>query len=46
VTLDAAANAAGAARISAPDSRVMVAVEPTNEEWIVAVHCVDQLSRS
>jgi acetate kinase len=46
VTLDAAANAAGAARISAQDSRVVVAVEPTNEEWIAAVHCVDQLSRS
>ena len=46
VTLDDEANAAGAHRISAPDSRVVVAVEPTNEEWIAAVHCVNQLNGS
>ena len=34
--LDAAANAADAAVISSPGSRVRVAVEPTNEEWIAA----------
>lgn len=34
--LDAAANAADAAVISSPGSRVLVAVEPTNEEWIAA----------
>ncbi|MDF1486117.1 acetate/propionate family kinase [Ramlibacter sp. H39-3-26] len=36
VELDAAANAAHAPVISTPGSRVRVAVEPTNEEWIVA----------
>jgi len=43
VTLDAEANAAGAPEISAAGSKVVVAVEPTNEEWIAAVHCVEQL---
>ena len=38
VTLDEAANAVHAPLISAPDSRVRVAVEPTNEEWIAARH--------
>lgn len=36
VALDAEANAAHAPQISRPDSRVLVAVEPTNEEWIAA----------
>jgi acetate kinase len=37
-SLDEAANAADAALISAPGSRIAIAVEPTNEEWIAAVH--------
>jgi acetate kinase len=36
VSIDAAANAANAPLISTSDSRVAVAVEPTNEEWIAA----------
>jgi len=36
VTLDPAANAVNAPLISASDSHVLVAVEPTNEEWIAA----------
>ncbi|WP_243708019.1 acetate/propionate family kinase [Luteimonas arsenica] len=36
VELEEAANEANAAVISAPGSRVLVAVEPTNEEWIAA----------
>jgi acetate kinase len=38
ITLDDAANADDAPLISAPDSKVVVAVERTNEEWIAAVH--------
>jgi phosphate acetyltransferase/phosphate butyryltransferase len=38
MTLDDAANADDAPLISAPDSKVVVAVERTNEEWIAAVH--------
>ncbi|KAF1694889.1 acetate kinase [Pseudoxanthomonas jiangsuensis] len=38
VSLDAAANEANAAVISAADSRVVVGVEPTNEEWIAATY--------
>lgn len=34
--LDEAANAADAFVISRPDSRVLIGVEPTNEEWIAA----------
>ena len=45
VTLDEAANAADASLISGADSRVAVAVERTNEEWIAAVHCVELLSQ-
>ena len=37
-------NAANAATVSAANSRVLVAVEPTNEEWVAARHCVDLLS--
>ncbi|KQP08832.1 acetate/propionate family kinase [Pseudorhodoferax sp. Leaf265] len=38
VVLDLPANAAHAPLISDPASRVRVAVEPTNEEWIAARH--------
>ena len=38
VDIDASANAANAAVISTATSRVRVAVEPTNEEWIAARH--------
>lgn len=38
VVLDLPANAAHAPLISEPASRVRVAVEPTNEEWIAARH--------
>ncbi len=41
VELDAAANARDAATISTAASRVTVAVEPTNEEWIAALHTQD-----
>ena len=43
VALDGGANAAHAPVISAPQSRVRVAVEPTNEEWIAARAAVDLL---
>ena len=43
VALDGGANAAHAAVISAPESPVRVAVEPTNEEWIAARAAVDLL---
>ena len=42
--LDAKANAANAATISRTASRVLVTVEPTNEEWIAASHAVHVLS--
>jgi acetate kinase len=38
VTLNAAANTANMPTISTLQSRVLVAVEPTNEEWIAANH--------
>jgi acetate kinase len=38
IALDEAANNRHAATISTPSSRVRVAVEPTNEEWIAARH--------
>lgn len=38
VELNAAANEANATTISSPASRVRVAIEPTNEEWIAARH--------
>jgi acetate kinase len=41
VALDAAANAAGAGRISGPDSRVEVHVIPTDEEITIARHTLD-----
>ncbi len=36
--IDAAANAAHAPVLSTPGSRVVVGVEPTNEEWVAARH--------
>ncbi|WP_149356709.1 acetate/propionate family kinase [Comamonas testosteroni] len=44
--LDAEANAAHAPVISSADSRVMVAVEPTNEEWVAARDTVRLLADS
>jgi acetate kinase len=41
VQIDDAANHADAATISNPASRVRVAVEPTNEEWIMASHALN-----
>ena len=43
VALDSGANAVHAAVISAPESRVRVVVEPTNEEWIAAHAALDLL---
>ena len=44
VELDRGRNGENAATISASHSRVRVAVEPTNEEWVAARHCVGTLS--
>ncbi len=44
VRLDHAANSGHASTISRAGSRVLVAVEPTNEEWIAASHAVRVLS--
>jgi acetate kinase len=44
VELDPDANRASAPTISRAGSRVLVAVEPTNEEWIAASHAVRVLS--
>ncbi len=44
LSLDDAANAADAPVISAAGSRVLVGVEPTNEEWIAARHALRLLS--
>jgi len=46
VTLDDAANADDALLISRRGSQVTVAVEPTNEEWIAAVHGLGLLERT
>lgn len=43
VELDAAANEAHATVISSASSRVRVAIEPTNEEWIAARHALTLL---
>ncbi|QID16796.1 acetate/propionate family kinase [Nitrogeniibacter mangrovi] len=43
-TLDGEANDNHAARIEAADSRVAIAVIPTNEEWMIARHTVDVLA--
>jgi acetate kinase len=45
-TLDPAANAAGAATISTPDSRVAILVVPTDEELMIARHTLALLSSS
>ncbi|WP_018973048.1 acetate/propionate family kinase [Rudaea cellulosilytica] len=45
VELDRDRNAINAATVSGAGSRVLVAVEPTNEEWIAAKHCVGMLDR-
>jgi acetate kinase len=44
VELDPDANCANAPTVSRAGSRVRVAVEPTNEEWIAASHAVRVLS--
>ena len=44
VQLDAGANQANAALISAPSSRLQVGVEATNEEWIAARHAAALLA--
>jgi len=43
VELDEPANQAHAATISSPAGRVLVAVEPTNEEWIAARMALERL---
>lgn len=43
IALDGAANDADAPVISAPGSRIRVAVEPTNEEWVIARHARELL---
>jgi len=43
IELDAQANAAHGPIISAPTSRVVAVVEPTNEEWIAARQALDAL---
>lgn len=45
VRLDPEANARNALLISAADSRVRVAVEPTNEEWMAASQALASLGR-
>ena len=45
VHIDRDVNSADASTISAPRSRVRVAVEPTNEEWIAATHASRLLRR-
>lgn len=44
VCLDAAANARPDGMVSVADSKVLVAVEPTNEEWVVARAVAQQLA--
>jgi acetate kinase len=41
ISLDAAANAADATRITTADSRTDVLVLPTNEEWMIARHTAE-----
>lgn len=43
ITIDSSANEAGASRIDAADSRVAVAVVPTNEEGMIAHYTVELL---
>lgn len=46
IHIDEAANAADALLLSTPDSRVLVGIEPTNEEWIAARHTRNLLKGS
>jgi acetate kinase len=46
VAIDPARNAAGEPVISTPDAQVLVAIEPTNEEWVAAVECARLLRGS
>ena len=46
VRLDETANWANSRRISVPGSAVTTLVIPTNEEWIIAKHTADLLSRA
>lgn len=46
VRLDDAANHVHAATISDPRSRVHIAVESTNEEWVMATHALDLIGRA
>jgi len=46
VEIDTTANAVNSATISRATSRVLVAVEPTNEEWIAAVRAEELVGRS
>lgn len=45
VRLDARANEQNQPLISAPDSRVRVAVEPTNEEWLIATLALECMAK-
>ncbi len=45
IALDTDANASHAATISSDHSQVIVAIEPTNEEWIAASHALSCLDR-
>ncbi len=45
IALDTDANASDAAKISTVHSQVIVAIEPTNEEWIAASHALSCLDR-
>uniref|UniRef100_UPI003341F551 acetate/propionate family kinase n=1 Tax=Castellaniella defragrans TaxID=75697 RepID=UPI003341F551 len=44
IRLDPEANAAQATTLSTADSKVRVAMEPTNEEWIAASHACDLMA--
>ena len=44
LSLDPAANAANASKISTADSRIDVCVIPTNEEWIIARHTAELIA--
>ncbi|KRE89170.1 acetate kinase [Frateuria sp. Soil773] len=46
VELDAAANARNEPLVSTPASRVVVAVEPANEEWIMASHACELVAKA
>jgi len=46
VEIDAAANSAGAVRISAAGSGIAVLVLPTNEEWMIARHTARRIGQT